>query len=648
MFVLKTLLPDERMELKTFDDGRIILITLDNSRIVLNTTIQPDLLAPIPVTSPVIAPSIPYPGIIATVSTGLWGGTQPIVYTYQWVRDDGISQTAIPGATGNAYVVQNADIGSELYVEVTATNVAGSVTVDSNTTNAVIDAQAPVNIVAPVISGTLAVGNTLSLVSDGTWTGNPAPTFSYQWLINGSYLAGEIGPTLLIEAGMETGNIELMVFGSNIIATVPALSNEINNFIPPSIVTPPSVSGSTVEGNLLTATTGTWNGALPISYTYQWYRYNGVVNNGIAGATNSTYTTTNTDVGRQIRVEVLATNAYGFASSISTPVGPITSAATIPANTIAPVASGTVRIGQTLSSTSGTWTGTPTPTISYQWRRNGVAIVGATSSAYVVVGADVPAIIDCLVTATNVAGAVSADTNNLSSPWQPILALKPTAKIIDCIDPACMGGASVGSPIPSFSSVDGTLIASQSVSSKRAQRDATGAYFDGTDDEYIGESALLSYFNGDHVIAGTLSTLSGLTNRVLIHAYNAANDNYYIRINASYSLSTARNYYRRQSIGGLYTLIQYPLATDWKFTVVTQVGTPGTSNIYDLTSGVTLHQTQSANLATASLEGWKFGGHRDSNAWMQGRVNCFVMDNNVWDSTTIGVFRACAVNAGVM
>jgi hypothetical protein len=39
----------------------------------------------------------------------------------------------------------------------------------------------PVNTVAPVIAGTPQEGQTLTVTNNGTWTGFPAPAFSYQW-----------------------------------------------------------------------------------------------------------------------------------------------------------------------------------------------------------------------------------------------------------------------------------------------------------------------------------------------------------------------------------------------------------------------------------------------------------------------------------
>lgn len=85
----------------------------------------------------------------------------------------------------------------------------------------------------------------------------------------------------------------------------------------------------------------------------------------------------------------------------------------IPVNTVAPVISGTNIVGQTLSCTTGTWTGGGTITYAYQWKRNGTNILGANSSTYVLVQADAgnTANITCVVTATNSGGSTSATSN---------------------------------------------------------------------------------------------------------------------------------------------------------------------------------------------------------------------------------------------
>jgi hypothetical protein len=84
------------------------------------------------------------------------------------------------------------------------------------------------------------------------------------------------------------------------------------------------------------------------------------------------------------------------------------SAVTAPVNTVAPAISGTATIGQTLSVSDGTWTGTAPITYTYQWKRDGVNIGSATNSTYQLVDADFGAEITCTVTATNTVTNTSA------------------------------------------------------------------------------------------------------------------------------------------------------------------------------------------------------------------------------------------------
>lgn len=79
-----------------------------------------------------------------------------------------------------------------------------------------------------------------------------------------------------------------------------------------------------------------------------------------------------------------------------------------PVNTVAPVITGTMTVGQTVATTGGTWTGKATPTKTYQWRRNGTPISGATGSSYVLVQADSGTTITVAVTGTNWTSAVTA------------------------------------------------------------------------------------------------------------------------------------------------------------------------------------------------------------------------------------------------
>lgn len=85
-----------------------------------------------------------------------------------------------------------------------------------------------------------------------------------------------------------------------------------------------------------------------------------------------------------------------------------------PVNTVAPVVSGTGVVGQTLTTTDGTWAGTLPFTYTYQWQRNGSNIVSATSQTYILVAADAGTNVRCVVTATNIDGSDAANSNQIS------------------------------------------------------------------------------------------------------------------------------------------------------------------------------------------------------------------------------------------
>lgn len=87
-----------------------------------------------------------------------------------------------------------------------------------------------------------------------------------------------------------------------------------------------------------------------------------------------------------------------------------------PIDTAAPIVSGTPAVGATLTCSNGTWTGSPTPTFTHAWLRNGSPIAGAAGSSYVVQSADQGAGLACRVTATNKNGSAAAVSNMLTVP----------------------------------------------------------------------------------------------------------------------------------------------------------------------------------------------------------------------------------------
>lgn len=170
----------------------------------------------------------------------------------------------------------------------------------------------------------------------------------------------------------------------------------------------PTITGTPTIGEVLTSTTfGSWSGDLPISFARQWLR-DGVP---ISGATSDSILLSGADFGANITCRITATNPLGSVAVESNALGPI--AAVLPSNVVAPVVSGTPTEDETLSCTTGSWSGTTPITFSFQWRRDGSPIGGATTTTYVLQAADVGAMVDCVVTASNVGGTADQDSNDV-------------------------------------------------------------------------------------------------------------------------------------------------------------------------------------------------------------------------------------------
>jgi len=190
----------------------------------------------------------------------------------------------------------------------------------------------------------------------------------------------------------------------------------------PSNTFRPSISGDDEVGKLQSASSGTWTGSTPITYTYQWRRCSttGTGCVAIPDSTSSSYVVQAADLGSTIVVAVTATNAVGSATSISPPTGVIQPSsgrggtAVRPSSTRAPTIKGVLARGKTLNAVNGTWTGTTPMTFSYQWFRcavtgtNCTAIALATRATYVLKAADVNRRIRLQITAGNAAGTTQA------------------------------------------------------------------------------------------------------------------------------------------------------------------------------------------------------------------------------------------------
>ena len=135
--------------------------------------------------------------------------------------------------------------------------------------------------------------------------------------------------------------------------------------------------------------------------------------------------------------------------------------AALPLNTGAPAVSGKPTVGDSLSCSTGSWTGKPPPTFTYQWLHDGTPIEGATESAYTVQESDLTHTISCLLTATNVVGRASASSAGVliappasERPSVTILTRRfvVTGRSIDvrvaCAHARCIGRIALGNRVP--------------------------------------------------------------------------------------------------------------------------------------------------------------------------------------------------------
>lgn len=90
---------------------------------------------------------------------------------------------------------------------------------------------------------------------------------------------------------------------------------------------------------------------------------------------------------------------------------------TAPVVATAPVVSGLNMVGETLTTTNGTYTGSPVDSYTYQWQRStdggtNWTSIGTNATTYVLVTADAGNLVRCRVTAQNAFGSVENASNN--------------------------------------------------------------------------------------------------------------------------------------------------------------------------------------------------------------------------------------------
>jgi len=214
-----------------------------------------------------------------------------------------------------------------------------------------------------------------------------------------------------------------------------------------------SITGTVTEDQILTADTSALaddDGLGTFSYTWQ---RDGV---DIGGATASTYTLTDADVGTSITATVDYTDSNGTAESVVTSAtAAVANVNDVPTGGVS--ITGTVTADQTLTAdTSALVDNDGLGTFSYTWQRDGVDIGGATASTYTLTDTDVGSIITVTTDYTDANGStesvVSSATSAVASAISPDSTSGPdetsstdstptenTTEIADSIDPLLAG-----------------------------------------------------------------------------------------------------------------------------------------------------------------------------------------------------------------
>ncbi|ANT63799.1 hypothetical protein AYJ57_25330 (plasmid) [Salipiger sp. CCB-MM3] len=333
--------------------------------------------------------------------------------SYQWQRG-GVD---ITGATGTTYTLAQDDVGEQ--ITLTASYTDGQGTAESATSAATSAVQnindTPTGSViisgSPTENETLTASNTLADV-DGLGS------LSYQWQRGGVDITGATGATYTLTQDDVGTQITLTASytdgqGTAESATSAATSavQNVNDAPTGSVI----ISGTPTQAETLTAsnTLADVDGLGALSY--QWQR-GGV---DITGATGTTYTLTQDDVGEQITLTASYTDGQGTAESA-------TSAATSAVQNINDTPTGSVIISgsptenETLTASNTLADVDGLGSLSYQWQRGGVDITGATGATYTLTQDDVGTQITLTASYTDGQGTAESATSATTSVVQNI------------------------------------------------------------------------------------------------------------------------------------------------------------------------------------------------------------------------------------
>ncbi|HEY1713593.1 MAG TPA: hypothetical protein VGG07_11860 [Solirubrobacteraceae bacterium] len=389
---------------------------------------------PISVAAPVVLGT---PSLGGTLSTdnGSWtpvGDT--LALTYAWQRGDATNgYSTIAGATGATYTTVAADVGKNIRLIVTATNIDGSVSATSTATPPV--QPPPVNTTAPAAPAGTYLNGFILTPDNGSW--DSQATYSYSWLSCPGTAAAVTAACTSVSTKAsyaltvpDIGNkIAVIVTATSLGGSTPATSalTPVIQGQPLTQLTPPSISGNPQPPNTLFANPGSWT-VNPTAVDYDWDRCDpdGVSNCTLVAADTAHYSLTSADDGHALVLIANVSSPGRVATGQSAPL--VVQDQPLPQATVLPTVSGTTQRTFVMGATGGVWTNSPTG-LSYQWERcnasghNCLAIPGATRPTYQLTNVDEGSTITVAVSATNTSGTTTA----VAVPSGVVTAMPPVA-----------------------------------------------------------------------------------------------------------------------------------------------------------------------------------------------------------------------------
>ena len=243
----------------------------------------------------------------------------------------------------------------------------------------------------------------------------------------------DIGQSVSAIMNSTTGNTDTIT--GDDIAGARAIYDGNTVAVPPSISTQPTSRTVTVGAS--TTFTVVATGTAPL--TYQWFRNGGTP---ITGATAASLTLNNVQLSDAANYNVTVTNSAGSISSTAA-VLTVNSAATAPTIITQPI-SLTVTAGASATFTVNANGSAP---LTYQWRRNGTALPGATAATFNIANTANADAASYTVVVANSAGSITSTAATLtvnSAAVAPTISAQPVFQTVTVGSPASFSVTATG------------------------------------------------------------------------------------------------------------------------------------------------------------------------------------------------------------